>query len=213
MKRDRIRQYVKNLVLAAMFMALGIVLPFLTGQIPQIGSMMLPMHIPVLLCGLICGWQYGGAVGFVLPLLRFALFEMPPMPVGLAMTVELAAYGIVAGALYQRSRWKCLIAVYRSLIGAMVAGRLVWAAARVVMVGLVDVPFSWEIFLSGALLTAIPGIALQLLLIPAVMLALGRAGLVPFQKNAGKETAAQERSTILEYQRQAAPPAIGGAAL
>ena len=87
MKRDRNRPYIKNLVLAAMFMALGIVLPFLTGQIPQIGAMMLPMHIPVLLCGLICGWQYGGVVGFVLPLLRYALFGAPPMPVWLAMTV------------------------------------------------------------------------------------------------------------------------------
>ena len=155
--------------------------------------MMLPMHIPVLLCGLICGWQYGGVVGFFLPLLRYALFAMPPMPVGLAMTVELAAYGVVAGALYQRSKWKCLFALYRALILAMIAGRLVWAAARVVMVGLVDVPFSWEIFLSGALLTAIPGIILQLLLIPAVMLALGRAGLVPFRKKAGEEAASQER--------------------
>lgn len=179
--------YVKNLILAAMMLAIGIVLPFLTGQIPQIGAMMLPMHLPVLLCGLICGWQYGGAVGFILPLLRYALLGMPPMPVGLAMTVELAAYGIVAGALYQHSRWKCLLAVYRALIAAMVAGRLVWAAARVIMVGLVDVPFSWELFLSGALLTAIPGIILQLILVPAVMLAMGRAGLVPFGRKAAEE--------------------------
>lgn len=185
-------QHIKNLVLAAMMLAIGLVLPFLTGQIPQVGAMMLPMHLPVLLCGLVCGWQYGGVVGFVLPLLRYALFGAPPMPVGLAMTVELAAYGIVAGALYQRSRWKCLLAVYRSLIAAMVAGRLVWAAARVAMVGLVDVPFTWELFLSGALLTAIPGIILQLMVIPAVMLAMGRAGLVPFQTKAGKAPADAE---------------------
>lgn len=176
-----------------MMLALGIVLPFLTGQIPQIGSMMLPMHLPVLLCGLICGWQYGGLVGFILPLLRYALFEMPPMPVGLAMTVELAAYGIVAGALYQRSKWKCMIALYRSLIAAMIAGRLVWAAARVAMVGLVSVPFSWELFVSGAFLTAIPGIILQLLVIPAVMLAMGRAGLVPFQRKAGEKAVRPEQ--------------------
>ena len=56
---------IKNLTLAAMFLAIGLVLPFLTGQIPRIGNMLLPMHIPVFLCGLICGWQYGGAVGFV----------------------------------------------------------------------------------------------------------------------------------------------------
>ena len=66
MKKKTVRQYVLNLVLSAMFLALGIVLPFFTGQIPQVGSMLLPMHLPVLLCGLICGWQYGGVVGFVL---------------------------------------------------------------------------------------------------------------------------------------------------
>ena len=61
---------VKNLALSAMFIAIGQVLPFFTGQIPQIGNMLLPMHIPVLLCGLICGWKYGALVGFTTPLLR-----------------------------------------------------------------------------------------------------------------------------------------------
>ena len=179
-----------TMCLAAMFLALGLVLPFLTGQIPQIGSMLLPMHIPVLLCGLICGWQYGGMVGFVLPLLRFALFQMPPVvPTGAAMAFELATYGAVVGFLYARSRWQCVVSLYRCLIAAMIAGRLVWAAARVAMVGLASVPFSWELFVSGAFLTAIPGIILQLLVIPAVMLAMGRAGLVPFQRKAGEEKA------------------------
>ena len=68
------RQQIYNLVLAAMFLAIGIVLPFFTGQIPQIGRMLLPMHLPVLLCGLICGWQYGGTAGFVLPILRYFMF-------------------------------------------------------------------------------------------------------------------------------------------
>lgn len=78
MKEKNVKNYIWNLVLSAMFMAIGLVLPFFTGQIPQIGSMLLPMHLPVLLCGLICGWQYGGVVGFVLPLLRYVMFGMPP---------------------------------------------------------------------------------------------------------------------------------------
>ena len=98
---------IQKMVQAAMFLAVGLVLPFLTGQIPEVGSMLLPMHIPVLLCGLICGWQYGAAVGLVLPLLRFMLFGMPPLfPVGAAMTLELATYGLVAGLLYAHSRWQ-----------------------------------------------------------------------------------------------------------
>ena len=90
---------VRALVLSAMFLALGLVLPFFTGQIPQVGSMLLPMHLPVFLCGLICGWQYGAAVGFVTPLLRMSLFGMPPLLTAVAMAFELAAYGGVAGFL------------------------------------------------------------------------------------------------------------------
>lgn len=117
-----LKQNIKNMVLAAMFLAIGMVLPIFTGQIRVVGKMLLPMHLPVLLCGLICGWQYGGVVGFVLPFLRFAVFGMPPMPNGVAMAFELAAYGIIVGVVYSRSRWQCVIALYRSLLIAMVGG-------------------------------------------------------------------------------------------
>ncbi len=180
----------KNLTLSAMFLALGMVLPFLTGQIQQIGSMLLPMHIPVLLCGLICGWQYGAVVGFVLPLLRSMTFGMPPIyPVALAMAFELATYGFVSGFLYARSRWQCVVALYRCLIAAMIAGRLVWGVAEIVLLGLRGNAFTWEAFLAGALLNAIPGIILQLVLIPAIMVALHKAGLVTFRKSAPQDAA------------------------
>ena len=173
---------VHTLVLSAMFLALGLVLPFFTGQIPQVGGMLLPMHLPVFLCGLICGWQYGLAVGFVTPLLRLALFSMPPLLTAVAMAFELAAYGGIAGFLYSRSRWQRIFALYRCLIAAMMGGRLVWAAARVVMTGVAGEPFTWQIFLTGALLNAVPGIILQLIFIPAVMVALDRTGMVPFRR-------------------------------
>ena len=185
------KQTTRNFVLAAMFMALGLVLPFLTGQIQQIGNMLLPMHLPVLVCGLICGWQYGAVVGFVLPLLRFALFGMPPIyPMGVSMAFELAAYGFLVGCLYSHSRWQCIISLYRCLLAAMVGGRLVWGAVRVLLSGVAGQAFTWEMFLSGALLTAIPGIVLQLTLIPALMLALDRTGLVKFRRAEPKEKTA-----------------------
>ncbi len=177
----------KNITLSAMFLALGLVLPFLTGQIPQIGSMLLPMHIPVLLCGLICGWQYGAAVGFILPLLRSALFGMPVMfPTAVAMAFELMTYGLVAGLLYGLSRWQCIVALYRSLIIAMLAGRAVWGAAEVILLGFSGSQFTWAAFMSGAFLNAVPGIAVQLVLIPAIMAALNRTKLVPFKRRAEK---------------------------
>jgi thiamine transporter ThiT len=183
MSTDARKHSVKNLTLSAMFLALGLVLPFLTGQIPQLGNAFLPMHLPVLLCGLICGWAYGGAVGFILPLLRYVLFGMPPIfPTGVAMAFELAAYGFLAGFLYSRSRYQCIFALYRSLILAMVGGRVIWGVVRVLLSGVAGQAFTWKLFLAGAVLNAIPGILLQLVLIPAIMVALDRTGLVPFRR-------------------------------
>ena len=175
--------YLKKLTFSAMLMAIGLALPFLIGQVPQIGSMLLPMHIPVMLCGLICGWRYGGAVGFILPLLRSACFGMPIMyPNAIAMAFELATYGLVIGLLYSRSRWQCVIALYRCLISAMLAGRIVWGLAEVVLLGLNGSAFTVKAFMAGALLNAIPGIILQLVLIPGIMVALNRTGLVRFRR-------------------------------
>lgn len=180
MKRD----HIKMLVLAALFLALGLTLPFLTGQIPAIGKMLLPMHIPVLLCGLICGRRWGLAVGFITPLLRSVLFGMPMMyPAAVGMAFELATYGYVIGLLFSTAKWQCVRSLYRCLILSMIAGRLVWAVAQVVMLGLGENGFTYQAFIAGAFTTAIPGIALQLVLIPAVMLALDKTHLVPFRKS------------------------------
>lgn len=174
---------VRHLVLAAMFLALGLVLPFLTGQIPYIGNMLLPMHIPILLCGFLCGWQYGLIVGFITPVLRSFLFAMPPMyPHAVSMAFELATYGFLSGFLYQHSRWKCIFSLIRSLLAAMIGGRIVWGAVQVILSGVSGEVFTWQLFLSSAFLTALPGIILQLVLIPAIMLALDKTGLVPFSQ-------------------------------
>ena len=161
----------KNTTLAAMFLAIGLVLPFLTGQIPQIGNMLLPMHIPVLLCGLI------------LPLLRSALFGAPVFfPAATAMAFELMTYGLVTGLLYSLSKWQCIRALYRCLIIAMLAGRAVWGIVQTVQLGVTGSGFTWQMFMAGAFLNAIPGIVVQLILIPVVMVALNRTGLVPFRQ-------------------------------
>jgi len=172
---------VKQLALSGMFVAIGLVLPFFTGQIPQIGKMMLPMHIPVLLCGLICGWKYGAVVGFTTPLLRSIVFGVPILyPTAVVMAVELMTYGLVIGFLYGRSHWKCIIALYRCLIIAMISGRIVKALTEIVLLGVGENGFSYQAFIAGAFLNAIPGIVVQLVLIPTVMVLLNRTGLVPF---------------------------------
>lgn len=186
------KQNIKNMTLAALFLGLGLVLPMLTGQIPQIGSMLLPMHIPVFLCGLICGWQYGAAVGFILPLFRSALFGAPVFfPTATAMAFELMTYGLVAGLLYSRSRWQCIRALYRCLIIAMLTGRAVWGVVQIIQLGLSGSGFTLQMFMAGAFLNAVPGILVQLILIPVVMLALNRTGLVRFHKTHGAKASAE----------------------
>lgn len=168
---------IRKLAFAGMFLALALLLPFLTGQIPQFGSMLLPMHIPVLLCGFICGWPWGLAVGAVAPLLRFALCGMPPLyPIGAAMALELAAYGLLTGLLYRKLPKK-LPMLYLELVLAMIGGRIVWGAAQMVMAGLQHTAFPLKMFWSGAVLNAIPGIICQLVLIPPIVAALTRARL------------------------------------
>ena len=170
----RMRPLVR-LTLSAMFLALCMLLPFLTGNVPKIGNMLCPMHIPVLLCGIICGWQYGLAVGLIAPLLRFALFSAPPLyPMGISMAFELAVYGAVIGLVYSRLKNKNTAGVYLSLVSAMVCGRIVWGTVRFVLARMTGGEFTWEAYLSGALLTAIPGIICQLVLIPLIIASLRR---------------------------------------
>ena len=163
---------VLRMVLAALFLALAYVMPFLTGQIPEIGSMLCPMHIPVLLCGFICGWPWGLAVGFVAPILRSITLGMPPLfPTAFCMAFELAAYGAVAGFMHQMAPRKKGY-IYISLLTAMVVGRLVWGAMMFICMGLTGGSFGLMAFLGGAVTNAIPGIIVQIILVPVLVMAL-----------------------------------------
>ena len=168
----------RNVVLAALFLALAFVLPMITGHVPQVGNMLCPMHFPILLCGFVLGGPWGLAVGFAAPLLRSVLFGMPPLfPTALSMAFELATYGFVSGVVYRKVK-HTLPMTYATLLTAMVAGRIVWGVVRFVLAGLTGSSFPFSAFLSGALLTAIPGIVAQLVLIPLIVTALQKAKLI-----------------------------------
>ncbi len=168
MKRRNLTQ---RLVISALMLALAYALPFLTGQIPEIGAMLCPMHIPVLLCGFICGWEWGLAVGFTAPLLRGVTLGMPPLfPTALCMAFELAAYGAISG-LMRRILPRGRGYLYLSLLISMLAGRVVWGVATFICLGGVGGSFTLSAFIAGAVTNAIPGIILQIILVPvAVML-------------------------------------------
>lgn len=173
---------IRDLVLSAMFLAIGYILPFFTGQIREIGNMLLPMHIPVLLCGLICGWKYGLVVGFILPLTRSVIFGMPLLyPSAFVMAFELAAYGGIIGYLFYHARFQCVVSLYRCMLMAMLGGRIVWGIVMMCCLGIGADGFTFSAFFAGAFLNAIPGIILQLILIPSIMLVLDRAHLVRFK--------------------------------
>ena len=166
------RNDIRKLTLAAMFLALAFMMPFLTGQIPQIGSKLCPMHIPVLLCGFFCGAPWGLVVGFLAPLFRSFVLGMPPMfPTAFCMAFELAAYGFVAGWLHNKLP-KRKANVYVSLLSAMVIGRIVWGIVMFGCMGFDVSQFSFKAFLAGAVLNAVPGIIVQVILIPILVIGL-----------------------------------------
>jgi hypothetical protein len=155
---------------SALFLAIGIVLPFATGQIKEIGDSLLPMHIPVLLCGFICGANYGFAVGMILPLLRSAMFGMPPIyPNAVWMALELCTYGLVSGLVFKRYKTKSVLSVYVSLVTAMISGRIVWGIAKAVLLGFAQKPYTFAMFVTGGFIDALPGIILQLIIIPLIV--------------------------------------------
>ena len=171
---------IRALTYSAISLALCLVLPFLTGQIPQIGSALCPMHLPVLLAGFLCGPWWAAAVGAVAPLLRSVLTGgYPPLfPTAVAMTFELCTYGLVSGLLWRKSP-KNTGSIYLTLVAAMVAGRIVWGVVTAILLGMGDTPFTWVAFWAGGFANAVPGIVLQLVLIPLLVVALRRAKLAP----------------------------------
>lgn len=174
-----------KITLSAMFIALGYVLPFLTGSNQVLGSALCLMHLPVLICGFVCGWQYGMCVGFIVPLLRSFTVGKPTLyPTALAMAFELAAYGFFAGMLYKLFKEKAklphAVNVYTSLIASMLLGRAVWGIASYLlyMFGNSGKSFTYQMFIAGAFANATAGIAIQIIVVPLIVIALKKAGLI-----------------------------------
>lgn len=169
--KTAVRPHTRQLVTAALCAAMGLLLPSVFHLFGGAGPAFLPMHIPILLCGLLCGWQYGALCGAVVPLLSSAMTGMPVLyPTGVAMCFELTCYGAVSGLLYRR--W----GVYPSLICAMLAGRAVSGCANAILLGLGGKTYALSAFLSTAFVVAVPGIIIQLIVLPAIVKLLERAG-------------------------------------
>lgn len=169
---------VKRSIITAVCIALAVVLPQAFHAIPNAGAVYSPIHIPVLLCGLICGWQYGLLCGIAGPLLSTLITGMPPVAIMPAMMVECAVYGVVSGLLMKFVRTgKVYGDLYISLISAMILGRVAAGAAKAFIFARGSITLAaW----AGAyFVTGMPGIIIQLVLLPSVVYALMKANLIP----------------------------------
>lgn len=169
---------VKKSIITAVCMALCVVLPMAFHAIPNAGSIYCPMHIPVLLCGLICGWQYGLLCGLVGPALSSLFTGMPPAAYLPSMMVEIAVYGTLCGLMMKLVSTKKIYAdLYISLAVAMLGGRIIAGIAKALIFAPGD--FSMAAWATGYFATSLPGIIIQLVLIPSIVFALMKARLVP----------------------------------
>lgn len=168
----------KKIILASIFIAFGIILPFLTGNNQELGNMLSLMHIPVLLAGVLLGFKYGLIVGLITPILRSLIIGMPPMlPIALSMMFELAGYGFFIGLFYMLLPKK-EINIQISLILAMLLGRVFWGIAAFIFYPMAGWNFSFKMFLNAGFVTSLPGIVLQLILIPILLVHLKNAGVI-----------------------------------
>ncbi len=167
----------KRLVLAALCLALGVVLPIAFHSVANAGSIFLPMHIPVLLCGIICGWPYGLACGVLAPILSSLITGMPPMAYVPSMVCELAVYGLATGLIKQFVKTgKPVLDIYIALISAMLLGRITFGVLNALIFRAGE--YSLAVWTTAAFVTALPGIIIQLIVIPILVLALQKAKIV-----------------------------------
>ena len=168
---------VKKLTLASVCIAQRVVLPIAFHSIPDGGSIFLPMHIPVLICGMLCGWPYGLVCGLMGPLLSSAITGMPPAAMLPAMMVECGTYGMVSGLMLKVVRTgKTYGDLYIALVTAMVAGRVLSGIAK----ALIFMPgISMTAWVTASFVTALPGIAIQLVFLPGVVCTLMKARVIP----------------------------------
>lgn len=178
---------IKKMTLASVCAALCVVLPIAFHAIPDAGSVFLPMHIPVLICGMICGWPYGALCGLMGPLLSSVITGMPPVAYLPAMMVECGTYGIVSGLMLKWVRsGKTYVDLYAALIVAMIAGRVVSGIAK----ALIFTPgLALSAWITSSFVTALPGIAIQLVFLPTVVYTLMKAKVIPLRYRSSEAAA------------------------
>ncbi len=168
----------KNIVLSGFFLALAMILPGAIGAVnPVVGQAISPLHIPVLLCGFVCGKKYGFWVGVFTPILKVAIYGVPMLFIAIPMCFELATYGFISGLMNEKLG-NSVKSTYISLITAMLSGRIVYGictyfVTTYALFGAAEGTYTFGIFLaSGAMLGGIVGVISHLIIIPSILYAI-----------------------------------------
>ncbi len=177
-----------KLTITALLLAAGMYLPFLLGQVEVLGQTISPLHIPVLLCGLTCGWGWGMVLGMVLPILRSLIFIMPPMATAIPMAFELGVYGLVSGIMYplfvyMLKKENHLPAVLYAMLTAMLSGRIIGGIAKACMMGFQGNAYTFQTFVTAYFVSTAVGALIHLIVVPAITMALEKARLSPMAKS------------------------------
>lgn len=166
------RSSTRLIVHAALFLALAVLLPLAFHQFGLAGRLFLPMHLPVLLAGFVCGPLGGFLVGLAAPLISFLFTGMPPAYAVPLMSIELPLYGLAAGLTYYKMRMN----IYLALILSLAVGRLGFALGLLVLGMFIELPYGLSAYFKAVLVTGLPGIIIQLVFIPPIVTALRRTG-------------------------------------
>jgi hypothetical protein len=172
---------IKQATICAACIALCYVLPIAFHSV-GLGSVLSPLHLPVLLCGMVCGGGYGLFCGIAGPLLSSVLSGMPGPIALITMVPELMAYGLVTGLAMKYVRTGRVITdLYFSLIVAMVLGRIVGGIAQLFAIYIIGIgsTFSIAIWINSYFIGTLPGILCQLAVVPVLVLTLMKAKVIP----------------------------------
>lgn len=167
MRRRRITT--KKLVTASMLLAIGVIIPSIFHLTGLPGQMLLPMHIPVLIGGFLLPPTLALLLGMLTPLLNSFITGMPVLfPIAIILVFELGAYGLITSLLYRILKVPSLL----SLIIAMIVGRIVAGITIFILSAFFTLPLDPLLFVKGAVITGIPGIIIQIILIPSLVYAI-----------------------------------------
>jgi LytS/YehU family sensor histidine kinase len=169
---------IRSYLLTAAFVMLAVFVPWVFHQFHLAGPTFLPLHIFVLIAGLLFGWRAGLLVGLFTPLTSYFISGMPALNILPQVIIEVSSYGFIAGILREKYNMRTIW----SLLGAIMGGRLALLIAISIIYligGQSYSPLGQESNVLASFWSTIkqgwPGVAIQLISIPGIIWLVGKS--------------------------------------